>query len=155
MKANGKTTTRQPRRAMQSGQVPAPADAAGEAAPHGQDENARSYQRAAREKHQHIAEQDELTRLLREADAHNTLNALSSKLIQAADTLGDIKGGLHALDMATDALGDFNEEAAFYFLVNALDLKVERAADLINMALDMLRDLPPPPEELPGPAGAR
>jgi hypothetical protein len=138
---------------MQSGA--APVDLAGDAALHSEEERAAAFRAAAREKHQRIAEQDELARLLREADAHNTLKALSSRLIEAADTLGDIKGGLHALDMATDALGDFNEEAAFYFLVKALDLKVERTADLISRALDTLRDLAPPPEELAGPAGAR
>jgi hypothetical protein len=153
MKATAKTTTRRLRRAMQSGA--APVDLAGDAALHSEAERAAAYRAAAREKHQRIAEQDELTRLMREADAHNRLKALSSRLIEAADTLGDIKGGLHALDMATDALGDFNEEAAFYFLVKALDLKVERTADLISRALDTLRDLAPPPEELAGPAGAR
>lgn len=71
--------------------------------------------------------------LLRAGDeAARVRDARTKVLIEAADTLGDIKGGLHALDMVTDAIEGHAEEAALCFLVTALEEKVERVANIVH-----------------------
>jgi hypothetical protein len=56
-------------------------------------------------------------------------------LLDLADLLGDIKSGLCALDMATDALGNHHEENAFYSLIKAVEEKVTRASAIVDAAL--------------------
>jgi hypothetical protein len=101
MKATAKTTTRQPRRAMQSGQVPAPAEL-------------ERMQRAI-----DAAEDAEAAERFRGL-------GINSHLISGFDAITNMQQGLRALDMAIEAL-PHDDENALYFLTKALDRVVEEA----------------------------
>jgi hypothetical protein len=110
MKANGHHTTRQPTRANQATATPAARPMLGD-----------------------DAEQDAAMRAANQAAAAR--EARDRALLDLADLLGDIKSGLCALDMATDALGNHHEENAFYFLIKAVEEKVTRASAIVDAAL--------------------
>jgi hypothetical protein len=110
MKANGHHTTRQPTRANQATATPAARPMLGD-----------------------DAEQDAARRAANQAA--DALDARNKALLEVADMLSDIKSGLCALDMATDALGNHDEENAFYFLIKAVEEKVRRASAIVDAAL--------------------
>jgi hypothetical protein len=114
MKANGHHTTRQPARAKRA-----------------------SASTAACPMRGGDAEQDAALRAGDEAAA--ALDARNKALLEVADMLSDIKSGLCALDMATDALGNHDEENAFYFLIKAVEEKVRRASAIVDDVLIITR----------------
>jgi hypothetical protein len=110
MKANGHHTTRQPTRANQATATPAARPMLGD-----------------------DAEQDAARRAANQAaDARE---ARDRALLEVADLLGETKAGVHALDMATSALGGDAEENAFYFLNKAVEEKVERALAIVDATM--------------------
>jgi hypothetical protein len=67
--------------------------------------------------------------------AADAREARDRALLDLADLLGEIKSGLRALDMATRALGNREEENAFFFAIKAVKEKVERASAIVDAAL--------------------
>jgi hypothetical protein len=110
MKANGHHTIRQPTRANQATATPAARPMLGD-----------------------DAEQDAAMRAANQAAAERA--ARSRALLDVADLLGEIKAGVHALDMATSALGSDVEENALYFLNKTVEEKVERALAIVDAAM--------------------
>jgi signal transduction histidine kinase len=80
------------------------------------------------------AEQDAAMRAANQAAAAR--EARDRALLDVADLLiGETKAGVHALDMATRALGSDVEENALYFLNKTVEEKVERALAIVDAAM--------------------
>lgn len=66
-------------------------------------------------------------------------DASASAIVRAIDDIGDLRAGIRAVWMAAADIDDRDDERAFQFMTNALDVIAERVEGQLKAALDRLR----------------